>query len=260
MPDPMLYAAANATVIQLVVAFQQYRGDRKGKATDAEFEKWLREVAFRDILKAASGTLDAVISLKAHEQERYETLLQHMLAIRKLLEPDSVAEQWADFADADRDLMQQLYALCREDGDHFNPRITFTKGEDPPELIKQVKPSMKFLKERGLAQLAEGSRSISISFSLAGRLFAWEALDRSEFLSTRTETLRHMMDADYHVGVLELAQAVEAPFLLVQALIETWWAAGDLQYRRLDFPTACSVTGASESFKRAAADLLACAK
>ena len=65
-----------SNALSLAATFLKHREERNESADAQAFRDWLQEVVFPELLGQSDQTLTTVVSLKAHQREQYETLLE----------------------------------------------------------------------------------------------------------------------------------------------------------------------------------------
>jgi len=164
-----------ATGASLAADFMKARLER-GESFDTDaFQQWLQREAFPHLLAQSDQTLRSLISLKASQHERYEELLDHVVAIRHAVVDPTPADKWSALSEIDRCVLKHVYEKARE-----NPFQPIDSKDLESALIAVgavVASSARYLSERGLLKLAAGSDGWSVAPQGAGVHLAWAVAD-----------------------------------------------------------------------------------
>jgi hypothetical protein len=97
-----------ATLFQLSSEFLRTRKDDRAAGDAPEFQAWLREVAFAQLLAQSDQILEAAIALKAAEHERFAAITDLLQTIRRAVSAPSAIDQWAQLRPADQALLKRI--------------------------------------------------------------------------------------------------------------------------------------------------------
>lgn len=221
------------------------RNRSDGSAT--AFHAWLENVAFPALRDNAEQTLATVISLKAVNTERYETLLGHVLAIRQAVGASCPQDRWHVLNTLDRQVLKQLYEAAHDDLD-----IDIDSGEiatDPVAELKEIERSARFLDEQGLLVNRKASSKWTIGPTPRGVWLAWAANAPTEF-SQSVNRLKAALKAAEAIRLGELSAQAQVPLGLTTAQVYVWQEDGLINFADKYSPFEAGIVQITEVFRR----------
>ena len=241
------HATTFASLVELFALWSERRTADAAPST-GDFVAWLREQALPDLLQLAESSGAALISMKAHQHERFERVEQLLKEIRALVAP---AGEWEQLEETDRLVLSALFAAlsaneAREPS--FEELRAATKL--PADALRR---SARYLDERGLAHVREyagGLEGFLVGLRDAGVLLAWESTDPTEFERSRRALIAALPGRSETARLGSIAATADTPVWLAAVQIGTWASQGLLRLDRTYPPGMSTVYGVSASLQR----------
>lgn len=238
----------------LAADFLKAQSDRKdGQATRdeaaraAEFRAWLENDIFPQLLAHAEQTLRSVVSLKTTQHERYEELLEHVLAIRRAVADTTPIGEWSTLGELDQLLLTFVYQRTREE-----PRQGFDHSDLPSGLgATELAASATYLSEREWLKCIASARGWHFAPEAAGVLLAWAVNDPKEYREAvdRLKAALSAPNAMQRLGALAIV--ADVPLGLTYFAIKNWAQQSLLTFNEDTSPfEAALIYNVSESFRR----------
>lgn len=201
------------------------------------------------LLEQSDQALRSIVGLKADEKERYDTLLTHVVAIRGVLDGDTVGAKWRKLKSIDRAVMGAFFNTFQaESDDQVDAGQLATVTGQP---IDAVRASVRFLQEREWVIEHAYSGGGFAELSDAGVRFAWEATDPAGY-SDAIERLTRCLPLDgesERIGAM--AQRANVPYPFAQVLVTGWAEKGLVEFEDGYSPPEMGlVHSVTESFRR----------
>lgn len=209
-----------ATGASLAADFLKVRQERGESHDAAAFQEWLRRDAFPQLLAQSDHTLRSVISLKATQQERYDELLDHVLAIRRAVVEPKPTDEWSALSDVDRGILMHVYEKSRDDPFEHCSEEELEKALKTDGAI--VAKSARYLAERGWLKHAEWAGGWSVAPQAAGVCLAWEVADAQEYADAIGRLAKALPAHDETERLRTLAEETDVSIGLTYFVISQW--------------------------------------
>lgn len=209
-----------ATGTSLAADFLKLRLERGESCDSIAFQNWLKNEAFPQLLEQSDQTLRSLISLKASQHERYNELLDHVVAIRRAVVEPTAADEWSRFGDVDRGLLMHVYEKVRDDPlQHVDVEELETALQANEDVLVR---SARYLSERCLVKLAEWSGSWSIAPQSAGVCLAWAAVHAQEYAAAIARVVEALPPPGDATRLCTLVADADVPAGLAYFLVCEW--------------------------------------
>lgn len=249
MIDPISAALTVSQLAPLVAQWLEHRSQRAERDDADAFRQWLQNEAFPRLLEQSEQALQSIAGLKAAEKERFDTILEHLVAILAAVAEPTVADYWRKLRPVDQVVLKALFAMLQEDADRCVDGAELAAAAGHAE--REVHDTVRYLEEQGWAHCHEFSGKWAADLRSAGIRFVWEASDASGFEAAR-ERLAQLLVADEAARIGVLAEDADVPYPLAHALVQDWADQGLLQFED-DYspPEAGLVHSVSATLRRA---------
>jgi len=240
---------AIAPLFALFAEYLKTREDRDARIDADAFKQWLEQEAFPRLLAESSQTLQTLIGLKAAEKERFDTILEHLLALRAALAGPTVVDRWRKLQPADQAVLRALFEMFREHPNRSVEGAVLSTAVNQPS--KTVRTTVSFLEEKEWVDYHGFTGAWAVDLTPAGTRFVWEVTDAAGYRNTRELLARHLLDNLDGERIGKLAQAADVPYQLALALVQEWVDQGLLRFEdNCSPPEAGLVHGVTETFRR----------
>lgn len=236
-----------STLAGLVATYLTEVARQKGTHSSEGFQSWLERTAFPELRRTAEQTLTTVVSLKATDTERYNTLIDHLFAIRRAVGAERPGDEWQTLCPVDRAILTQLYEAAHNDSDvDLEPdAIAVDLSTSPEELVR----SARYLSERGLLLLREYAGYWNVGPLPRGVLLAWAVLSPDDFHAA-TQRLKDTLRTTDALRLRELSTKAQVPIGLTAMQVMAWSDQGLVQFADGYAPFDAGIVRPTEMFRR----------
>jgi len=208
------------TCASLAADFLKAHEHRTGSQATKEFETWLKEEVFPALIARSEQALKTVVSLKAHHHQQYETLLEHILAIRQAVAAPTPIEVWNKLQEWDRQLLKYVFDRVRDD-----PLVNFSGsmlqndlGRNGAELVAAA----RYLDEVGWLSFEPYSGEWFVSPRPTGIDLSWSVSDPQDHEDAMIRLTKALPEDGQATRLQKLASEARVPLGLTYFVICKW--------------------------------------
>jgi DNA-binding transcriptional ArsR family regulator len=239
-----------STLFALCAQFATERQSAGHEATSEEFRKWLRDVAFPDMMQNSELALKSVVSMKAENVHQFKMLLSRLDDIEEaILSGGTDARSiWRALTDEDRQVLSYLASRCDEVIEVHLERDEACEaiGLDHETLER----SARALSERGLVALHEHAGGWSLASTPQGHLLRSMVEDRAWAERAARALCAQLLNNGAATTVQTVADTAGVPVGRAFALLSNFADQGRLHLATVWPLSHTRVWGLAESLRR----------
>jgi DNA-binding Lrp family transcriptional regulator len=227
--DPLTLSA----LAPLAIEWFKERRNSDRSADAVAFREWLETQVFPELLSNSAKALQAVINLKASENERFEIVLAKLAEIRAAVAGPTPLQQLDRLEAVDRELLRYMYESSPDDNfdRHFElGELSNALGVTQTAVLRAA----RMLEESSYARVSEASGHCSIRLTTLGNLFAWEALYEGDLEETSKRLGGILSQCESGMMLGKLATESDTPLRLAVPIAVGWRDEGLLKIRERD--------------------------